>query len=239
MIDPMERPGFMERQLEPYRRSFSVNGESLEGWYRNVPGTPLVVYYGGNAEDVLYRSSELVEWGCSFLAVNYRGFGKSTGTPSQKRVVSDAVALVDLAVSEQGKKWDRVVLLGQSIGSGVAVQVASQRQVGKMVLLVPFDSLASVAGEMVPWLPVSWLLDSPFHSDQLAPGITCPVAIYAAKMDEVIPVHHAQNLARMFPKLVNYKEFNGISHMGLLRNPQFSGILRNECLKNRPRKELE
>ncbi len=229
MINPDERPVFMEKISHPYYHTFSVNGETLEGWSREVPGTPLIVYYGGNAEDVLYRTEELVTWGCSFLAVNYRGFGRSTGSPSQKNVVDDAVVLLDLAVSGRGKSWDDVVLLGQSIGSGVAVQVASQRPVSKMVLLVPFDSLESVAKEMIPWLPVSWLLDSPFRSDELAPGITCPVAIYAAEEDRVIPVHHARNLARLFPNLTNYRELPGISHMGLLGNPRFSKILRQEC----------
>lgn len=230
MINPGDRPVAKGNALKPFYRNFLVHGENLEGWERTVPGTPLVVYYGGNAEDVLYRASEMAGWGCSFLAVNYRGFGKSTGSPSQKRIVGDSLSLLDQAVLNGRVPWNNVVLLGQSIGSGVAVQVAFRRPVGKMVLLVPFDSLESVAKEKVPWLPVSWILDSPFRSDALASGIACPVHIYAALQDEVIPVAHARHLAGLFPHLACYRELDGISHMGLMKNPGFSTILRKTCL---------
>lgn len=200
-----------------YERSFSV-GEgkeacSLLGWHVERPGKPLIVFYGGNAQDV----SDMVEslkglTDYAGLTVNYRGFANNPGTPSERVVVADALQILDQVLKETGRQPSDVIVIGQSIGSGVATQVAAAREIRNLVLLVPFDSLESVAAGMVPVFPVRLILKDTFRSDLFAPKIKCPVSIIAAAEDEVIPVKHARRLSTLFPKLKSYVELPGMRH---------------------------
>lgn len=230
MVFPSLRHSFLEKYLEPCSRTFHVNGETLEGWVKHVPGTPLIVFLGGNGEDVAWHVPFLDGMGCSFLTVNYRGFGNSSGSPSEQALIDDAIVLIDQVCEEMDIPSGEVVLVGQSIGSGVAVAVASKRPPGKLVLQVPFDSLEAVAKEKLPVYPVSWILRSPFRSDLLAPAITCPVAVFAVLEDEVIPVHHARRIASLFPQFICYREFDGVHHMELEDAYGFERAFRNFCL---------
>lgn len=226
------------RDADPWREhavSFETDGATLRGWLFHRPGQPLVVFYGGKGQDssrLLGRLSGQLPY--SILVVNYRGYGQSTGTPSERAIVDDALQILDETVLKLGLTYNEVVLLGDSLGSGVAVQVAAYRTVGKVVLMVPFDSVAAVADGLASPLPLSWLLTDTYRSDAYAPMVKSPVAIMAAGKDEQVPVMHARTLADVFRQregagqAVSYREYDESQHRDLWEQPGFFDDLKAE-----------
>ena len=181
----------------------SADGAKLHGWLvtpQGVERAPLVLYYGGNAEEASYMLEAVgdpvrgetpeVAW----LIVNYRGYGASEGSPSQSGLVADGLAQYDYATRLPGIDAERIFLFGRSLGSGVAVQIAAQRPVRAVILVSPFDSLAAVAKRYYWYLPVDWMLKHRFDSIGLAPQLKQPLLCFFAEHDEVIPGEHSERL---------------------------------------------
>ncbi len=220
---PKDKTAYLEKRAawEPHRRTFHHNGAKLSGWLIEKKGQPLLVYYGGNAMDISMMLPYLDRFPHAKLLVNYRGYGLSTGSPTEQDIMGDSLAILDSVLKETGRTPDDVILVGQSLGSGVATQVASVRHVKKLVLLVPFDSLLETARGLFPYLPVRLLLPDHFRSDLAAPKVACPVSILAAGADEVIPPHHAKQLRDCFSVPVSYQEFPGAMHNTIWLSPGF------------------
>lgn len=151
---PRDKTAYLEKRAawEPHRRTFHHNGAKLSGWLIEKKGQPLLVYYGGNAMDISMMLPYLDRFPHAKLLVNYRGYGLSTGIPTEQDIMGDSLAILDSVLKETGRTPDDVILVGQSLGSGVATQVASVRHVKKLVLLVPFDSLLETARGLFPYL---------------------------------------------------------------------------------------
>jgi pimeloyl-ACP methyl ester carboxylesterase len=128
--------------------------------------------------------------GTGWLLVDYRGYGSSGGSPSEKALVADALRWYDRVSPEQKK----VYLFGRSLGSGVAVQLAAHRPVAGVILVAPFDSLVEVGKRHYPFLPVNWMLKHRFDSVALAPAIKAPLLCVVASRDEIIPAEHSKRL---------------------------------------------
>ncbi len=168
------------------------DGYALRGWLAHR-GRGLIIYFGGNAEETSWLVSESDRFGdWSVLAVNYRGYGHSEGTPGERALFADALLIHDYARSRP--HWDRIILMGRSLGSAVAVHVAAQRTVSALVLVTPFDSLAEVGAGHYPFLPVRWLLRHRFDAVSLAPSIKVPALVVAAAADRIVPPKHARRL---------------------------------------------
>ena len=145
-------------------RGWLVRGQSAHPW-------PLILYFGGNAEEVSWLLAELSRMpGWAALLVNYRGYDLSQGRPSQAALFRDALALYDKVVQRAEVDPGRVVVIGRSLGTGVATYLASQRPVAGVVLVSPFDNMVEVARGVYPFLPVDLLLRHRFESDQRAPA---------------------------------------------------------------------
>lgn len=156
---------------------------------------PLILYFGGNAEEV----SHLAEYKSYFpnakmVMLNYRGFGLSKGLISEKTMFSDALEAYDKLMTMPEINADKVMVIGRSIGTGVATYVASQRKTKATVLITPYENMIDVAFEKYPFVPIGLLIKHPFESDKYAKTISTPVLALIAKNDEVIPKHHAYNL---------------------------------------------
>lgn len=156
-----------------------------------------LIYFGGNAEDVGHSVPDLA---AAFPrhavhALHYRGYGGSGGEPSERALVRDALALFD----QLAQRHAEIVLVGRSLGSGVAVQVASQRRIAQLILVTPFDSIENVAARHYPMFPVRWLLRDRFRSAAHAAAIEAPTLIVVAAQDRVIPPAHAEALQASFP----------------------------------------
>lgn len=178
----------------------ATDGTKLHAWHARAPGAgaqnaPLVIYFGGNAEEVSWMLGETGDApGVSWLLVSYRGYGLSEGSPGEAALVSDALQWFDRALKLPGVDAKRIVAFGRSLGSGVAVALAAQRPVAGLILVSPFDSLAAVAKRHYWYLPVDLMLKHPFDSIALAPKLKQPLLCLIAERDEVIPPVHAERL---------------------------------------------
>jgi uncharacterized protein len=168
----------------------AADGTRLHAWH--VKGEPLVMYFGGNAEDVSWMLDHAARRapGTGWLLVDYRGYGSSGGSPSENALVADALRWHD-HLSPEHKK---IYLFGRSLGSGVAVQLAAHRPVAGLILVAPFDSLVAVGKRHYPFLPVDWMLKHRFDSIALAPQLKVPLLCIVATADEIIPAEHSKRL---------------------------------------------
>jgi uncharacterized protein len=197
----------------------AADGARLHAWHVKAPNpAALVIYFGGNAEEVSWMLDEIRRRGSdsAWLLVDYRGYGGSDGAPSEEALVSDALAWYDAFSRENG----RVFVLGRSLGSGVAVQLASQRRLDGVVLLTPFDSMVNVGSHHYPLLPVGLLLKHRFDSVSLAPKITTPLLCFGVRDDEVIPVEHARRLYQAWGGEKRFVELSG-GHNGADSHPDY------------------
>jgi pimeloyl-ACP methyl ester carboxylesterase len=187
----------LRQQYAAQRVEIATTGATLEGWWlENAQArTPAVIlYFGGNAEDVLYTATTAPRIGArSFLIVNYRGYGRSTGKPGQQALYDDGLAIYDYAVARGARPQD-IVAMGRSLGSGVASMLAAARPVRAAILVTPFDSIAAVAAGKYPYLPVRLLLRHPFPSTDWAKQARVPALFLAAEGDFVVPAEHTRRL---------------------------------------------
>jgi uncharacterized protein len=181
---------------------------TLEGWWiENTQATTpaVILYFGGNAEDVLYTATEASNINARAVVVaNYPGYGGSSGKPGQQALYEGGLALYDYAI-ERGVPAEHIVVMGRSLGSGVASMIAGSRPVGAAILITPYDSLAAVAAGHYPFLPVRLLLRHPFPSTDWAQRTHAPALFLAAEHDDVVPARHAQQLFEVWagPKQIH------------------------------------
>jgi len=188
------------------------------------PAAPVLIYFGGNAEDV---AGEIEPFGAAFAQravylVNYRGYGGSTGSPSERGLYADAEAVFD-AVRRRHPDG-AIAVLGRSLGSGVAVHLAAARAVERLVLVTPYDSLVAVAREHVPWLPVGLLMRDRFAAAQTvrSGAVHAPALIVIADDDEIVPARRSTALAHAFPpQQVEVLRIAGAAHNSIDLFPQY------------------
>ncbi len=177
------------------RQEVSLHGWLLQPQKKHKNPASLLIYYGGNAEEVSLNLRELERLPVdAFLLMNYRGYGLSEGRPGETDLVTDALWVLDTITARLGVVPQQVVLMGRSLGTGVAVQVAAQRTVAGLILVTPFDSLVSVARKHYPFLPVGRLLRHRFDSLSLASRQTQPALMLMAAADNIIPTPCSQRL---------------------------------------------
>lgn len=159
-------------------------------------GPKALIYFGGNAEDV---SASLSSFAGAFpehaiYMLHYRGYGGSTGKPSENALHADALALFDKIRIDHAD----IVLVGRSLGSGVAVRLASERPATRLVLVTPYNSIEEIAARQFPFFPIRWLLTDKFESWRYAPAIRVPTLLLQAEQDEVIPAASTARLHAAF-----------------------------------------
>ena len=194
-----------------------------------VAKPPLVIYFGGNAEEVTaYAAQAQALYGPrAALFVNYRGYGASAGRPGEAALVADGAEIYDWAGKRTDIDASRIALHGRSLGTGVAVQVAAARPARCVVLTSPFASALGVARELYPWLPVAWLLRHPFDSAARAPAIKVPALIITGSADTVIKPHHSEKLAKAWGGAVERLSLEGFGHNDLDLHPGYASAIRS------------
>ena len=202
------------------------DGETLKVW-RLGDGRDALVYFGGNAEDVALTIPAFSTGfsGYTIYLANYRGYGGSSGTPSEAGLLKDALALYDYArLPRLGHR--NISLIGRSLGSAVAAHVAAQREVHKLVLVTPFDSVLKVARGMFPLFPVSLLLKDRYDTAALAHKITAPVLILIAAHDHIIPRKRTDALTTAFPtKQITVTVLENADHNDVADAPEYDAAL--------------
>lgn len=192
---------------------------------RERAGPAAVIYFGGNAEDV---SGSLPELSQAFperalYLMNYRGYGGSAGSPSEAALHNDALALYDMARANH----QDIVVVGRSLGTGIAVRLAAQKEVSRLVLVTPYDSLQELAASQFPIFPVRWLLGDKYESHRHAPSVAAPTTIVLAEHDEVIPRASTERLfSRFAPGVAKLTVVPGTGHNTVSNHPLYLELLR-------------
>lgn len=163
---------------------------------RERRGAKAIIYFGGNAEDVNRSLPTLVSAfpEHAIYLVHYRGYGGSSGSPSELALQMDAKAVFD----KLRQQHDSISLVGRSLGSGVATYLASVRPVSRLVLVTPYNSILELAQQKFPMFPISWLLRDKFESWKYAQQVSAPTVLIAAENDEIIPMRSTRALHTNF-----------------------------------------
>ncbi|MGE8153109.1 alpha/beta hydrolase [Pseudomonas vancouverensis] len=205
--------------------TLTVADAQLNITVRPHEGPNALIYFGGNAEDV---SRNLPSFSQAFpdyalYLMHYRGYGGSSGSPSEEAIAGDALALFDQVRATH----THVAVVGRSLGSGVAVRLASQRAVARLVLITPYNSLEELAVRQFPVFPVTWLLKDKFESWRYAPLITVPTQLIAAERDGVIPAASTERLFARFTKgVASLKVIPGVGHNSISETPEYLETLK-------------
>lgn len=197
---------------------------------RPVPGSNAVLYFGGNAEDVSLSLPALARIfpGHSLYLLHYRGYGGSTGKPSEPALHQDALALYDKVSQDHS----RITVIGRSLGSGVAIRLATERELERLILVTPYYSIEEIAARQFSLFPVRWLLKDKFESWRDAPHVTVPTSIIAAQHDEVIPQMDTRRLLAQFQNgVASFLIIPDSNHNSISEKSAYEAALRNRQFK--------
>ncbi|MFA5900630.1 MAG: alpha/beta hydrolase [Hyphomicrobium sp.] len=167
------------------------DGARLISWYAPAaPGQPTILYLHGNAGNLASRSERVRRYiarGYGVLFLSYRSYGGSTGTPSEAANVADARLAYD-ALIKDGVDPEDIIVYGESLGTGVAVQLASGNDIGGLVLDAPYTTIVDVAALAYPYLPVRPFIFDRYESTRYLPRVRAPLLVLHGEEDRVIPV---------------------------------------------------
>jgi hypothetical protein len=197
----------------------------LKIWKINE-GENAIIYFGGNAESVEYNIPEFRQFfaGYTVYLVNYRGYGGSSGSPSEQALFEDAAFIYD----EIKKQHPSIGVIGRSLGSGVACYLASEREVDRLALITPYDSIEALAQSLYPVFPVKWLLKDAFDSLSCAPSLSNPVLVLIAQNDQVIPLKRSENLLQSLTQAqVESHIIEDATHNDISSSAAYQQLLKN------------
>jgi hypothetical protein len=206
----------------------TADGLSLLSWY--LPprdGHAVIAYFHGNGGHIGYHAERLRQFarnGYGVLMAEYRGYGGNPGTPSEAGLVADGAAALDFLGSE-GIAPNRLVIYGESLGSGVAVPVAAQREVAGLILEAPFTSVAEVAQYRYSFLPASALVRDRFDSLARIGNVKAPILVLHGERDRIVPVHFGRALFDAAPDPKELWLAREAGHEDLVRYGAFEAVL--------------
>jgi fermentation-respiration switch protein FrsA (DUF1100 family) len=176
----------------------TTDGFLIQTWYKPAQnGMPTIVYFHGNASHLGNRAgiySELAGKGFGVLAVSYRGYGKSEGKSSEQGLYTDARTAILYVHNELKIPLTNVIIFGESLGTGVAVQMASEYKIAGLVLQAPYTSIANRAAEIYWFIPVRLVLLDKFDSLSKIRQVQAPLLIFHGELDATIPIEHGKKL---------------------------------------------
>jgi pimeloyl-ACP methyl ester carboxylesterase len=183
-----------------------------------------ILYFGGNGDTVARSAFAYDRFfpDHTVYLVNYRGYGGSSGEPTEKGLYSDALAIFD----EIRSKHNNISVLGRSLGSGIATYLASKREFDKLVLITPCDSAKSMAQERFPIYPMSILLKDKYDSVSRVKDIEEKTLVLIAEKDRVITMNHSQRLIDAFPaSKVEVQTIENAGHNNILQDESYYHVL--------------
>lgn len=191
------------------------DGESLHCyWLERPAASHLLIYFHGNAGNISHRIPDLMvlaDMGVKVLGVGYRGYGKSSGKPSEEGIYLDGRAALDYVSRTHGVAPEKVILLGRSIGSTVAVERASQEQLAALVLVTPLTS-GRAMGKHHGFGFLANLAGDAFNNLDKIETIRCPLLIVHGTRDEIVPFSMGEQLYALAPKPKFFKAIEGVGH---------------------------
>jgi fermentation-respiration switch protein FrsA (DUF1100 family) len=195
----------------------TADGERAIAWHvAPHAGKPVLLYFHGNGGSLAWRGERLRSLtadGTGLLALSYRGYGGSSGSPTEKGLIEDAFAAYAWVVARYGAA--RIALWGESLGSGVAVALAAERPVACVVLESPFTSIADIGAQHYWFLPVRWLIKDPFRSDLRIGKVAAPVLVLHGERDNVVPIAFGERLYGLIKAPKRFVRFPAAGHNDL------------------------
>ena len=170
---------------------------SLHGWFiqKDVNKYPTILYFGGNAEEVSLNIEDFnFRLDANFILFNYRGYGLSAGSPSEERLKSDAEKIYITMIEQFSLNPDKIIAMGRSLGSGIAVYLSVRMGIPKIILITPYDSIKEVAYDYFPRFVVNAILSDKFETTDICNQLQANVLMLVAENDNVINPKHAENL---------------------------------------------
>ncbi|MCH9688876.1 MAG: alpha/beta hydrolase [Deltaproteobacteria bacterium] len=203
-----------------------VEGATLRGMIRRGQGQgprPTVLYFGGNAEGVSRRLSDR-DWvnalGWSFVVVPYRGYDRSSGSPSAEAYLGDVAPVFDAVAAHPDVDPEHIVAWGTSLGTGLAAHLADRRELAGVILAAPYARLSDIAAEQFPWLPVRALFRHEIDTLAVAPQITEAVLVLHGDADTLIGLEHGRRVADAWKGPAQLRVLAGAGHNDLARHAQ-------------------
>ncbi len=166
---------------------------------------------GGNYAHRFFKTAAYFEQGYSVLLAEYRGYGGNEGSPSEEGLYKDGRAYIEWLIGQKKVSAENIILYGESLGSGVAIQIATEYDIGALVLETPFSSLVDIAAAQYFFVPVRLLLKDRFLNTEKIAGIKAPILIIHGHKDTVVPLKYAQKLfdaAKQPKKFIDFKDGN-------------------------------
>ena len=221
---------FFQRQLQylPLGRSAEIpsgfeaetlttsDGLKILSWYHPAKkGEKIFLYFHGNAGNIgdrSYKFTSFSDEGFGILAISYRGYLGSQGKPSEAGLIKDGEAGLKFLL-DQGYKISDIILFGESLGSGVAVQLAAKEKFNSVILESPFSSVTSVAQRKYWFAPIGLLLKDHFDSMKFVPEITSPTLIFHGTKDGIVPFSEGKNLFEAIKSPKKFIELQGAGHL--------------------------
>jgi fermentation-respiration switch protein FrsA (DUF1100 family) len=194
----------------------TADGLNLRSWYFKPARAdlPTVVFFHGNAGDIgnhLPFAKFLIEAGYGLLALEYRGYGGNPGTPREAGLIADGRAALAF-LNVQGVPDSGIVLYGESLGTGIAVQLAAEHQVRALILRSPYTSIAEVAAIQLPYIPARWLVRDRFDSLAKIRLSKAPLFIFHGANDALIPIALGRQLFEAAPEPKTWLTIEGVGH---------------------------
>jgi hypothetical protein len=206
----------------------SSDGEHLVAWHVAAQnGRPVIVYFHGNGgalRNRVDRFQKLVADGIGLVALEYRGYGGSSGSPSEAGLIADAEAAY--AYTAARYPVQQIVLWGESLGSGVAVALAAEKPVGRVILEAPFTSAAAVGAKRYWYMPVRLLMKDQFRSDERIGKVTAPLLILHGAHDQTVPYAMGERLFDLANKPKHIVRFLDGGHSDLDANGALDAVAR-------------
>jgi fermentation-respiration switch protein FrsA (DUF1100 family) len=173
------------------------DGENINAWYIPAKNAKFaLLFFHGNGGNLSHRIEKIAFFnslGLSVFIVEYRGYGKSSGSPSEKGLTLDAQASYDYLVNDMKFKPKQIVIFGESLGGSVAIECASKNKVSAVILESPLSSLKDMAQKVCPFFPI-WILESRFDSIEKIGLLQVPLLIIHSRDDEIVPFEMGEKL---------------------------------------------
>jgi len=195
----------------------TADGEKVIIWHVPAkPGHPVVLYFHGNGDFLagfFGRFRDLIADGTGVVALSYRGYAGSSGRPSEHGLLRDAAAAYAFTTARYSA--DKIVVWGFSLGTGVAVALAAEQPVGKLILEAPFTSTADVAASLFWLMPVRWVMRDQFRSDERIARVKVPLLVMHGTNDPAIPIVFGERLFALAHEPKQFVRFPGGGHENL------------------------
>ena len=196
------------------------DGIRLSGWFiPHESGENVILFCHGNAGNISHRLDSIRifhELGLSTFIFDYRGYGRSTGKPSERGTGKDTEAAWRYLVEERGIDPERIIIFGRSLGGAIAAQLAMKHTPKAFILESSFTSVADIGAQLYPWLPVRLLSRFDYPTIAFVKDIACPVLVVHSSGDDLIPFNHGRELFEAAPEPKEFLEIRGSHNEGFL-----------------------